>query len=317
MKFQLPSKVLHHRSWALVVSVHVEPTTPSDVLLQSTLAAQAELLVRVGNFLERAEAALGKLSLVLVILQSAPTPGPPSEVDVRGSMENRVVELYGCFFHRVVDNSSSSSAVPTVLSTAEDGTVAVVLRVVLQVMPKLQVLCASSDSPLSMEHTVHMQTTTSEGYDSTLTCEFLSVEAIIPGTGRLIACLLTGMTFKGKYKKAIDCPQTDIVKGKSLRCKGKKKDVIYRRRLELDELDLTMASHDLILTAEILRARQAKGHNRLARLATEQVADDGGDRAWPAGDKAWPGRLGAADGRLGAADGRWGGSDGVGGGRHD
>ena len=54
-------------------------------------------------------------------------------------------------------------------------------------------------------------------------CDLLaSVETVSPGTGRAIACLLTGTTFKGKYKKASDCPRSGIVKQKPPRCKGKK-----------------------------------------------------------------------------------------------
>ena len=91
---------------------------------------------------------------------------------------------------------------------------------------------------------VGTQATTSEGHDSTVICEqnevnsrgcshvilapvpppptdnsnalfakelcdlLASVEAISPGTGRAIACLLTGSTFKGKCKEASDCPRT-------------------------------------------------------------------------------------------------------------
>ena len=47
---------------------------------------------------------------------------------------------------------------------------------------------------------------------------------------------------------------------------------INRRRFELDELDIAVASHDLSLAAGILSAR----------LAIEQGADGGGDGAWPA-----------------------------------
>ena len=178
MVSQLPSKVLHRRSWASVVSAHAKSATPSDMLLQSTLATQAELLVRVGRFLERAEAALGKLSLVPAVLQSAPAPHPPSEVDVGGSVENRVGEFYGCFSPRVMDNSSSPSALPTVMSTVEGGSIPVVVPPVLQVMPELLVLCASSDSPLSVEHMmVDTQATTCEGHDSTLTCESSEVNS--------------------------------------------------------------------------------------------------------------------------------------------
>ena len=54
-------------------------------------------------------------------------------------------------------------------------------------------------------------------------CDLLaSVETVSPGTGRAIACLLTGTAFKGKYKKASDYPRSGIVKQKPPRCKGKK-----------------------------------------------------------------------------------------------
>ena len=82
MVSQLPSKVLHRRSWASVVSAHAESATPSDVLLRSTIAAQAELLVRVGSFLERAEAALSRLSLAPAMLQTSLTPHSPCAAGV-------------------------------------------------------------------------------------------------------------------------------------------------------------------------------------------------------------------------------------------
>ena len=60
--------------------------------------------MRVGSFLERAEAALDKLSLVSAALHSSPTSRPSSQVDVvsqvdivGGSVENMDEELYGCF----------------------------------------------------------------------------------------------------------------------------------------------------------------------------------------------------------------------------
>ena len=80
---------------------------------------------------------------------------------------------------------------------------------------------------------------------------------------------------------------------------------IARRRFELDELDIVVASHDLSLAAGILPTRQAKGHdsagNRARRgrrrqrgVAGKLCADDGGDGAWPA-------RLGAAGVEIGRA----------------
>lgn len=100
MESALPSKAFHCGSWASVVSASAGSTTPSDVVLQSTLAAQAKqlhgLLVQVGSVLERAEAALSKLSLVPAMLQTTPMPRPPGEADV-GSAEGRGAELYGCF----------------------------------------------------------------------------------------------------------------------------------------------------------------------------------------------------------------------------
>ena len=104
MKSTLPYKALHRGSWASIVSGDVGSAPPTDVLLQSTLAARAKLLMCVGSFLERAEAALDKLSLVSAVLQSTPTSRPSSQVDVvsqvdivGGSVENMDEELYGCF----------------------------------------------------------------------------------------------------------------------------------------------------------------------------------------------------------------------------
>ena len=82
MESQLPSKVLHHGSWASVVSAHAESATQSEVLLQSTLAAQAKLLVRVGSFLERAEANVSSLSLAPALSQTTPMSCPSGVEDV-------------------------------------------------------------------------------------------------------------------------------------------------------------------------------------------------------------------------------------------
>ncbi|KAE8819135.1 hypothetical protein D1007_03123 [Hordeum vulgare] len=234
----LPIKVLHRKSWASVVSAHVESEIPSDVLLQSTLAAHAEMLVRVGSFLKRAGPALEKLSLVSVVLHST-----PMKVDVGGSVENKVAGLYGCFSPQAVDNSQASSTLPTVVSTTEGETI---LVVVPQVMPELEVLCASSYPPLSTERmTIDMQTIMCEGRDSILSCEprllnscgrldvtsapdpppqvhksnallaknkkklidlLATVDAISPGFGRAIACLMMGTTFNNKCKEEVIAP---------------------------------------------------------------------------------------------------------------
>ena len=124
------------------------------------------------------------------------------------------------------------------MSTVEGGSIPVVVPPVLQVMPELQVLCASSDSPLSVEHMmVDTQATTCEGHDSTLTCEssevnsparshvasapipppptdnsnalfakelcnlLSSLEAASPGSGKAVACILTEKFNKEKRRK--------------------------------------------------------------------------------------------------------------------
>ncbi|XBJ26877.1 hypothetical protein VPH35_004226 [Triticum aestivum] len=67
MKSMLPSKPIHHGSWASIVSTTVGSATPPDMMLRSSLADQTILLqsclARVQSFLERAEAALSRLSL--------------------------------------------------------------------------------------------------------------------------------------------------------------------------------------------------------------------------------------------------------------
>jgi hypothetical protein len=130
---------------------------------------------------------------------------------------------------------------------------------VLQIMPDLQELCASPALPLSVEDTKvdlpvascvrsdsvsplsqkQLEVNSPQLSDVTSTptrtpsshnrdvlfakelCDLLStVEVAIPGCGRAIACLLTGMTIKSN-KEMGDCSRTDIPK-KSLRCKDKK-----------------------------------------------------------------------------------------------
>ena len=144
------------------------------MLLQSNLATQAKLLMSVGSFLERAEAALDKLSLVSAVLQSTPTSRPSSQVDVvGGSIENRGEELYGCFSPRVGDNLSSMSA-------AVSEAIAVVVAPVLQIMPELQQLCVRPASPQPMDHVeVVSLVTPIEGQDSPRSCEQLEASGSI------------------------------------------------------------------------------------------------------------------------------------------
>jgi hypothetical protein len=101
-----PSKGLRCGSWALVVSSTFCSVPLSDVVWQSGMAAQAEqlqgCLARVGSFLEHAEAALSRLSLLPAMLKTTPMSGP-AEVSV-GSLEDRGAELYGSFYPRVGEN---------------------------------------------------------------------------------------------------------------------------------------------------------------------------------------------------------------------
>ncbi|XBI53302.1 hypothetical protein VPH35_035545 [Triticum aestivum] len=164
MKSTLPYKALHRESWASIVSDDVGSAPPTDVLLHSTLATQAKLLMRVENFLERTEAALDKLSLVSAVLQSTPMSHPSSQDDV--------VVLW-LFPPRVGDNLSSMSAD---VSKA----IAVVVAPVLQIMPELQQLCARPASPQPLEHVeVVSPVNLVEGQDSRRSCEQLEASESI------------------------------------------------------------------------------------------------------------------------------------------
>jgi hypothetical protein len=55
------------------------------------------------------------------------------------------------------------------------------------------------------------------------------LETAIPGLGRAIACLLTGIPINGKIKKVGDYPRADIHKEKSLKYKDKKIGVKGKR----------------------------------------------------------------------------------------
>jgi hypothetical protein len=196
-------------------------------------------LEQVAIFLERAEAALNRLSLLPAMLS------PLGEVGV-GSMKDMGVELYGCLSPRVGASSSSSSALPSMPSSIEGEAIAAVVAPVLQIMPDLQKICASPSLPLSVEHvkvdspvtlcsrdpsdviSAPIPPTSALSPDALFAkelCDMLSkLEAAIPGCGRAIACLLTGSTIKSKGKKVGDCPWTDTKKEKSLGCKGKRSD---------------------------------------------------------------------------------------------
>jgi hypothetical protein len=210
--------------------------------VQSSLAAHvAQLqgcLERVESFLARAEATLSRLSLVPAMLKTSPTACPSGEVGA-SSIEDRGVELYGCFSPRE-DSSLPLSTLSSIPSIAEGE----LLSPVLQIMPELPELCVSPTLPLSVEHTkVDSSATLSSHVRSEVTslpipppmahnpdallvkelCDLLSgLETAIPGLGKAIACLLTGTPIKGKIKKVGDCSRIAIQKEKSLRCKDKK-----------------------------------------------------------------------------------------------
>jgi hypothetical protein len=111
-------------------------------------------------------------------------------------------------------------------------------------MPELQELCESSVLPLSVEHvkvdsptalSLHgrsdvvsvpiapLLTLSPDALFAKELCDLLSkLEVAIPGCGRAIACLLTGMAIKGNGKKVDDCPR----KEKSMKGKHKKSGTI-------------------------------------------------------------------------------------------
>ncbi|XBI19078.1 hypothetical protein VPH35_060700 [Triticum aestivum] len=178
MKSTLPSEALHRGSWAFVVSGTAGLTTPSGVELQSTLADQSKMLqglmVCVGSFLQRAEAALTKLTLVSAMLPTSPMSRPPV-----------VCGLFGCFSPHIGVSSSPVFVLPLVSATAEGKAIAGVVTHVLQIMPELQQLCVRPASPLSMEHMeVDAPATSCEGHDSPLSCEQLeapeSIVSVVP-----------------------------------------------------------------------------------------------------------------------------------------
>jgi hypothetical protein len=212
------------------------------------MAAQAQQMqgyfARVESFLERAEAALSKLSLLPAMLKTSTMSGPPVEVGASSSTEDKVAEIYVFFSPRAGDNSPSSPALPSVLSTLEGEAFAAVMTPVLQIMPELQELCESPDLPLVVEHVkVNASTTLSWPEQSDVApapippppphssdalfaeeiCDLLSkFDVLIPGLGRSIACLLTGTPIKKKNEKMGNGSRISIRKEKSLRSKHNK-----------------------------------------------------------------------------------------------
>ena len=187
MKSTLPSKSLHRGSWASVVSASANSTTQSEVVVQSALDQTMLLqgcLARVESFLERAEAALSRLSLVPTTLLATQTPQPLG-VAVVDSTEDRGAEPYGCFSPRVRENSLSMSAPSVVVPTAVGDSIAVLAAPVLRLMPELRDICSSPASPLSLERLeVDSSTTLCEGHVLPLSCEQLeapkSIVSMVP-----------------------------------------------------------------------------------------------------------------------------------------
>ncbi|XBI11587.1 hypothetical protein VPH35_138615 [Triticum aestivum] len=179
MRSALPSKALHRGSWASVVSGIVGSPTSSELMLQSALADQTALLqgclARVGSFLERAEAALSRLSLAPAMLQTSLTPHSPCAAGVC-SAEERGAKLYGSFSPRVGDNSPSMPTSHPMLSSTKGESIAMLVAPVLQVMPELRELCLSLS--------VDTSTTSSEGQDSPLSSEQLEVPMVDDARGK-------------------------------------------------------------------------------------------------------------------------------------
>ena len=156
-------------SWASIVSA---PVAMADVSLRSAMKGQAELLrsellnmasfrlektvqplrdvvdsmqgwmLRMGNFLERAEAVLSGLSQVSPMLQTAPMQRPLVVPDVNLEDENGD-GLHGRF--------SPRAGVRSPLSASEGSCIDVVVSSVLQIMPEFMELCGESTPPLSVE----------------------------------------------------------------------------------------------------------------------------------------------------------------------
>ncbi|XBI72425.1 hypothetical protein VPH35_066380 [Triticum aestivum] len=268
MKSTLPYKALHRGSSASVVSDDVGLAPPTDVLLQSTLATQAKLLMRFGSFLERVEAALDKLSLVSAVLR---------QVDVfGGSTENRDEELYGCFLPQVGDNLSSMSAV---VSKA----IVVVVAPVLQIMPELQQLCVRPGSPQPMEHVkVVSLVTPVEGQDSPRSCEQLeasdSIVSVVSVTDNVEAVkMLTSDPLKPSQMVAIvEREGSDVIVTHSHETVGKVSvhdkvnDILFQIEIHslLKRLEAASPGSGKAIVEEALRSKRLKsGATRKASAA--------------------------------------------------
>ncbi|XBI23004.1 hypothetical protein VPH35_063955 [Triticum aestivum] len=277
MKSTPPYKALHRGSWASIVSDDVGSAPPTDVLLQSTLATQAKLLMRVGSFLERAEAALDKLSLVSAVLQSTPTSRPSSQVDVvGGSIENRGEELYGCFSPRVGDNLSSMSA-------AESKAIAVVVAPVLQIMPELQQLCVRPVSPQPMEHVeVVSLVTPVEGQDSPRSCEQLeasgSIVSVVSVTDNVeaVKMLASDPLEPSQMVAIVEREGSDVTVTHSHETVGqvsvhdKVNDILFQIEIHslLKHLEAASPGSDKAIVEEVLRSKRMKsGATRKASAA--------------------------------------------------
>ena len=166
-----------------MVSASASPTSPSIDVLQTALADQTELLqgwqTRIESFLERAEAALSRLSFLPATFLATQTPLPHV-----GSTEDEGADPYGCFSPRVRDNSSLMSAASVVHADVGES-IAVLAAPVLQLMPELRDICSSPASPLSLKRLeVDSSATLCEGHVSPLSCEKLetpkSIVSMVP-----------------------------------------------------------------------------------------------------------------------------------------
>lgn len=167
----LPSKGSRCESWASVVSASAGSTTSAKVVPRSIFSAIDELqglassrmveavqplrgvvdslhglLLQAGNLLERAEAALSRLSVVPIVEKPPPTSPPLSELDV-DLVDGGVAELYDCFSPRATIASSTLPTFPTV-----DEVSIMTPAPVLQIMPELHKLCEELISHMSGMH---------------------------------------------------------------------------------------------------------------------------------------------------------------------
>jgi hypothetical protein len=138
---------LQHQSALQRVAPSPMPAKVETLSSQSVLAEEAELIcyelqcfmVRVGSFLVRLEVALGRLPAIITPL-AEPHVGPES----RGE-----ADLYGCLSPRGSPCTSLMHVVPPAVESEAIIGVMAAISPVLQIMPKLHVLCAEPASPMS------------------------------------------------------------------------------------------------------------------------------------------------------------------------